>query len=201
MTEREETEQQIFEAAKRVFHREGYAGARMQSIADEAEINKAMLHYYYRSKDKLFQAVFQDAVKNFLPVIRDVLNADLDLVPKVKKLVETYHRIFREHPHLPKFVIYEMNRHPVRFREFIGRQAEDVPATFLKQVRAEIRAGSMKSVEPREFLVNTISLCVFPFVARTMIEVIFGMEEEEFDRFMKKRSRSLADQILNSVKK
>lgn len=200
MNETDTTEQQIFEAAKRVFQREGYAGARMQAIADEAEINKSMLHYYYRSKDRLFQAVFQDSVRQFFPVVKEVLEADLGIVPKVEKLVETYHGIFRENPHLPRFVVHEMNQHPDRFRAFMKGRVAGVPDPFIRQLEAEAREGGLDSVRPREFLVNIISLCVFPFVARNMIEVIFGMEGEEFDRFIEQRKKSLSTSILNTLK-
>lgn len=200
MNETDTTEQQIFEAAKSVFQREGYAGARMQAIADEAEINKSMLHYYYRSKDQLFQAVFQDSVRQFFPIIREVLEADLGIVPKVERLVETYHRIFRENPHLPRFVIHEMNQHPERFRTFMEGRVAGVPDPFIRQVEAEAREGGLDSVRPREFLVNIISLCVFPFVARNMIEIVFGMEGEEFDRFVEQRRKHLSTSILNTLK-
>ncbi|MDZ7772077.1 MAG: TetR/AcrR family transcriptional regulator [Balneolaceae bacterium] len=201
MSESEETEEQIFEAAKMVFHREGYEGARMQAIADEAGINKAMLHYYYRSKDKLFQAVFQDAVRHFFPVIQKVLAGDQGIVPKVKELVDTYYGIFREHPHLPSFVIYEMNQNPQRFKQFMKGQVGGIPAPFLRQVEEEIRAGSMKQVKPHEFLVNIIALCVFPFIARSMVETVFEMDPREYERFMEERRRSLPGYILNSVSK
>lgn len=201
MPDSQQTEVQIFEAAKTIFHREGYEGARMQAIADEAGINKAMLHYYYRSKDKLFQAVFQDAVKRFFPVIREVLGGDKGIVPKVKELVDTYYRIFREHPHLPVFVIYEMNQHPERFKNFMKGQVGGIPEPFLRQVEAEIRAGEMKPVKPHEFLVNIIALCVFPFIARSMVEAVFEMEPRDYERFMEERRKSLPRYILNSISK
>lgn len=201
MSEAEETEQQIFEAAKKIFHREGYEGARMQAIADEAGINKAMLHYYYRSKDQLFQAVFQDAVKRFFPVIQEVLGGDKALVPKVKELVDTYYGIFRDNPHLPTFVIYEMNQHPERFKQFMKGQMGGVPEPFLRQVEAEVRAGGIKPVKPHEFLINIIALCVFPFIARSMVEAVFGMDAQDYERFMEERRKSLPGYIINSISK
>lgn len=196
MTDQKETEQQILDAARREFQQNGYAGARMQAIADEAGINKSMLHYYYRSKDHLFQQVFRESVRRFFPVIFNVLNSDLPLAPKVKKLIDTYHEIFLDNPQLPQFVLHEMNQHPDRFKKFMKSQGVSIPQKFVDQVQEEIRAGRMRPVQPHEFIINTIALCVFPYIARNMIEVIFGMDEQDFRNFIEKRKENLPGFIL-----
>lgn len=201
MTDKQkETEEQIFEAAQRIFQRSGYAGARMQEIADEAGINKSMLHYYYRSKDKLFQAVFQEGLKSLFPLILKVLNADMALRPKVEKLVETYYDLLLANPHLPQFVIHEMNQHPERFREFVQSQGVRVPEKFIHQIQAEVASGSMKEINAVEFIINIVSLCLFPFVAHNMVEVIFDMDDSAFRAFIKRRKKTLPGFILNAVK-
>ena len=84
MSEQElSTEKTILEAAKKVFLDKGFDGARMQEIADEAGINKALLHYYFRSKDKLFDAIFEEAFKQFLPNISDIMVSDISIEEKV----------------------------------------------------------------------------------------------------------------------
>ncbi len=201
MSEELQTEEQILKAAKQIFQERGFAGARMQEIADEAGINKSMLHYYFRSKDKLFQQVFQDSIRQFFPEILKVLNADLALVPKIEKLVETYYEMFKKHPHLPRFVIHEMNQHPKRFREFLEKINFEIPKQFLKQIQAEIKAGTMKHIDPREFIINTIGLCVFPLIARPMIETVFYMNDEQYQQFLEQRKKELPKFILNAVKK
>lgn len=198
---KKETEEQIFEAAERVFQRRGYAGARMQEIADEAGINKSMLHYYYRSKDKLFQKVFQEGMRQFFPVIFKVLSSDLAIVPKIEALVDAYYTMFREKPHLPSFIIQEMNRHPERFKEFMQSTSFRMPEQFVKQIRAEMAAGTMRQMDVKEFLINTIGLCVFPLVARPMIEVVLDMNDDHFNAFLEKRKKELPKFILNAVQK
>jgi AcrR family transcriptional regulator len=201
MAEDLEAEEQILEAAKNIFQEQGFAGARMQQIADMAGINKSMLHYYFRSKDKLFQKVFQESVRQFFPVIFKVLNSDLALVPKIEKLVATYYDIFREQPHLPRFVIHEMNQHPRRFKEFVEEAGVEMPAKFIKQIKAEIEAGEMRAIQPQEFIINSIALCVFPVIARPMVETVFQMNEEQYRLFLEKRKKELPTFILNAVKK
>lgn len=201
MAKKIQTEERILEAAEKVFQERGYAGARMQEIADQAGINKSMLHYYFRSKDKLFQKVFQHSVRQFFPEILKVLNSDLPLIPKVEKLVETYYDTFRKHPHLPRFVIHEMNQHPDRFKQFISDMDIEIPQKLVKQIRAEVKAGEMKSIDPREFVINTIALCVFPLIAQPMIETVFRMDEEQYRQFLQRRKNELPGFILNAVKK
>jgi AcrR family transcriptional regulator len=201
MSEELQTEEQILEAAKQIFYERGFAGARMQEIADEAGINKSMLHYYFRSKDKLFQNVFQESIRQFFPEILKVLNADLALIPKIEKLVETYYEMFKKHPHLPRFVIHEMNQHPDRFREFVKNTGFEIPDPFVKQVRSEIESGSFRKIDPREFIINTIGLCVFPLIARPMIETVFEMNDEQYRQFLEQRKKELPKFILNAVKK
>ncbi|MGD8749028.1 MAG: TetR/AcrR family transcriptional regulator [Balneolaceae bacterium] len=202
MSEEEiKTEEQILEAAKKVFQQQGFSGARMQEIADQAGINKSMLHYYFRSKDKLFQKVFQEGVREFFPVILEVLNSDLALTAKIEKLVEVYYTLFEEQPHLPSFVIHEMNQHPGRFKEFVQGVGIRIPEKFVKQVHAEIEAGALINIDPHEFIINTISLCVFPVLARPMIETVFKMDNMQYRQFLVKRKKELPEYILNAVKK
>lgn len=201
MSDEQKTEEQILKAAKEIFQERGFAGARMQEIADQADINKSMLHYYFRSKDKLFQKVFQDSLLQFFPKVLKVLNADLGLVPKIEKLVETYYDMFQQHPHLPRFIIHEMNQHPDRFKNFINNVDVEVPAKFVKQIQAEIEAGQMRKIEPQDFIINTIGLCVFPVIARPMIETVFQMDDEQYQQFLEKRKKELPKFILNAVRK
>jgi AcrR family transcriptional regulator len=113
MTEDEkDTEQRIFEAACRVFQRKGYFGTRMQEIADEANINKSMLHYYYRSKDQLFQKVYRQQMGRILPVMFELWNADLPLDEKVEKIVDNFYSFLGTNPRMPHFFIHEMNENP-----------------------------------------------------------------------------------------
>lgn len=201
MTEEAETEEQILHAAKQVFQKQGFSGARMQAIADEAGINKSMLHYYFRSKDKLFQKVFQASLGEFFPKIIKVLNGEMELDAKIEKLVETYYTMFREHPHLPRFVIHEMNQHPERFQRFMKHSGIKIPVRFIEQIKREVKLGRIKNIDPRQFIINTIGLCVFPLIAKPMIETVFEMDDKQFNDFLESRKKELPVFILNAIKK
>lgn len=201
MTDKQlETEEQIFEAACRVFQRKGYAGARMQEIADEADINKSMLHYYYRSKDKLFQQVFQQEMTRFFPIIFGVMDSDEPLDKKIKQLIEAYYTFLKDNPHMVQFVIMEMNQNPERFKSFIKEKGFRPPKSFLQQIQREVEKGSIKPVDPRQLVISILGLILFPFIARTMVQTVFAMDEKAYMDFLKERKGFLVDFILNAIK-
>jgi len=192
-----ETEEKIFLAAQQVFQAKGFAGARMQEIADEAEINKSMLHYYYRSKDKLFQEVFRASARKILPELAGILASEHSLKEKVIRIVGFYYQIFREHPHLPAFVIHEMNQNPKRFREFISSMDIQLPERFAHQIQAEVYAGRMMPIDPKQFLMNVVGLCMMPIVARNMVQSLFRLNDEDYWEFLEER-RNLIPKIIFS---
>jgi AcrR family transcriptional regulator len=201
MTDKQlETEEQIFEAACRVFQRKGYAGARMQEIADEADINKSMLHYYYRSKDKLFQKVFQQEMTRFFPIIFGVMESEDPLDEKITQLIEAYYSFLQDNPHMVQFVIMEMNQNPDRFKSFIKEKGFRPPQSFLQQIQTEVENGTIEPVEPRQLVISILGLILFPFIARTMVQTVFDMDEKAYLDFLRERKGFLVDFILNAIK-
>ncbi|MEX1269510.1 MAG: TetR/AcrR family transcriptional regulator [Balneolaceae bacterium] len=194
-----ETEEKIFLAAQKVFQRKGYTGARMQEIADEAKINKSMLHYYYRSKEKLFLAVFRSSVKKIMPELFSILSMDVPLKEKVTRIVDFYHSVFKKNPHLPAFVIYEMNQNPGRFKDFISSMGIRIPQKFLEQIQDEISAGRLKKISPHQFLMNIVAMCMMPLVARNMVQSLFRMGDDEYFAFLEERRELIPEIIFSGV--
>ena len=125
MTEHEmNTEQKILDAAKEVFQQKGMTGARMQEIADKAGINKALLHYYYRTKDKLFEKVFELAFSLFIPKVKEMMISDKPVFEKIEFFVENYLNLLQKHPYIPGFVISELNRNPEILVKIIGKNIQ-----------------------------------------------------------------------------
>lgn len=195
-----ETEEKIFRAAQSVFHEKGFSGARMQEIADEAEINKSMLHYYYRSKDNLFLEVFRAGVKKALPGLFDILGSDISLGIKVERIVNFYHDLFTENHHLPSFIIYEMNQHPKRFQQFIKGMNIDLPNVFIHQVRQAAEKGEIVEISPEQYLLNIISMCMMPVIAKRMVQTVFKLNENQFHELLEERKDIIPHIIRNGLK-
>ncbi|MDH5476267.1 MAG: TetR/AcrR family transcriptional regulator [Cyclobacteriaceae bacterium] len=185
------TEEKIKQAASKVFVKKGLAGARMQEIADEAGINKAMLHYYYRSKDKLFHSIFMEVVKEFTPKIIGVLNADLPLQKKIERYVEEYIGMLKNDPAIPLFIFNEMKNNPKEFIEKVGIVESGVLDKLNDQLIEEKRVGNIRFISVHEFMINLVSLCVFPFLAKPMFQGIFNASDDEFYKFMEMRKKSI----------
>src|SRR5699024_2555711 len=174
-------------------------GARMQGIADEADINKSMLHYYFRTKDKLFQQVYQREMGRFFPVIFSVLGSEDPLDTKVEKLIDAYYSFLSDNPRMAQFVIHEMNQHPDRFHEFIESKGLEPPEAFERQIQQEVEAGNMNPVEPEQLLISIVGLSLFPFIAETMVIDVFKMDETQFSYFLEERKPFLVNFILDRI--
>lgn len=192
-------EERIFESAQRVFFEKGYDGARMQEIADAAGINKSMLHYYYRSKDKLFEGVFRTSLMDVIAPAIDLLSGPLPLRDKIERFIHLYIDQLRANPHVPAFVLYELGRHPERLRQFIGEHAQRVFPGFAAQIEEAVRRGEVKPVQPRHLVVNLIGLCIFPFIARPIIETGLGMDEEAYEVFLQERKQEVTAFMFNAL--
>ena len=194
------TESQILNAAKNVFQRKGMDGSRMQEIADEAGINKAMLHYYYRSKQMLFEAVFKGAFSLLAPQFNKILNDDNSLEEKIKKFTSSYISFTIEHPYLPNFVLQELNRNPEfilkmqRINEFPNIQK------FKDQVTSEVKKGRIKAIKGEQLFINILALNIFPFIASPLLKGLVKADDKTFKQLMEDRKTEVAEFIINSIK-
>jgi TetR/AcrR family transcriptional regulator len=199
--EEQGTEDKIRAAAKAVFTQKGFAAARMQEIADHAGINKGLLHYYFKNKEKLFLSVFHDALDNFIPRVNQVLDADLSLEEKISGFVEAYLEMLIKNPHLPAFVLGEMNQHPEEFaRSILSRKELPNPMKLMMQLQMEADAGRIRPVSPLHLWMNIVSMCVLPFAARPMFQAIMGVNDAQYWDFMRSRKKEVTDFILHAIR-
>jgi AcrR family transcriptional regulator len=195
------TEQMILEAAKTIFIRKGMDGARMQEIADEAGINKALLHYYFRSKDKLFEAIFQDAILKFIPDMMEMLQSELPLFKKIEIFAGKYIDAFTENPFIPGFIMHELSRDPSKIASMVKNSGVR-PETFISQIKKEIETGSIVPIDPYHLIVNILSMCIFPFAARPILmNVLFRNDPNAFAGFITQRKKEVPEFIINAIKK
>lgn len=195
-------EQKILDAARKVFTTKGMAGARMQDIADEAGINKALLHYYFRDKEKLFEVVFLAEAQKFFPKINAIFSAEAPLFEKIEKFVNEYIDEMQENPYLPWFMMNEINRDPDQFMvKVLGKDNPPKPGKFLEQMEKEIRKGTIRRVHPLHLFINLVSLTIFPFIARPMIQRNMQLSDKQFREIMEQRRVEVPAFIINSIKK
>lgn len=207
MTEHEiNTEQKILNAAKDVFQKKGMTGARMQEIADKAGINKALLHYYYRTKEKLFEKVFEIAFSLFIPRVKEMMASDKPILDKINFFVDNYMDLLHKHPYIPGFVINELNRnHQILVNIFEKNtliKKDNLIENLDQQIKSEVDAGKIRAIDARNLLVNLIALCAFPVVAKPVIKgIMFDNDSKAYDSFLIQRKAFVKDFITNAIKK
>jgi AcrR family transcriptional regulator len=195
------TEQKILEAAKQVFMEKGIDGARMQDIADKAGINKALLHYYFRSKEKLFEMIFMEEARKFMPKVTSIMVSELTLFEKVEKFVGEYIDTLLQNPLLPIFILNEINRNPKEaIKKIFGNQRPPIDKVD-ELITKLVKKGEIKPIKGIELMVNMVSMCIFPFLARPMVQWITKATDEEFVNLMELRKKTVVKFVIDSIKK
>jgi len=203
-----QTERRILDAAHAVFIRVGTAGARTQEIANEAGVNSALLHYYFRTKERLAEAVFKRAAGQLLPAVIRILGSDLELEDKVEQVVQVELQHLSKAPFLPGYILSELAHHPDRAPQLIAAITGEVPAevgarvrrVLAGQINARVRDGRMHPISPEQFTVNLLALCVFPFAARPLLMALLGLDRQGFDQFTDRRRKELAPFFLRALR-
>lgn len=190
------TEIKIFEAAREIFQSKGLEGARMQEIADKAEINKSMLHYYYRSKEKLFEKVYQLSIIKVIPQIAGLLNEDLPLEAKLRNFAIKYLELIKLNPDIPLFVLHEMNKNPGRLKTFMLHEIGKKIQPFLNQIQEEREKGNTVDLPAEQIMANIMSLLIFPFIGRPVFQVIFDKDDSDFEKFIDERIKYLPEYLV-----
>ncbi len=196
------TENKILSAAKTVFTKKGFAAARMQEIADTAEINKGLLHYYFRSKEKLFDAIFEEALLEFIPQLNEIFESELPLFQKIEHFVENYINFFLENPQLPIFIINELNQNPDIFIEKMKkRNALPNPMKLMMQIQTEVQRGNIREINPVQLVVHILSMCAFPFMAKPMLQTVLHLDNSSYIQFLQSRKKEIVAFVRHSIQK
>jgi len=194
-------EEKIIIAARTVFLQKGYTGARMQDIADEAGINKALLHYYFRSKEKLFEVIFREAFDLLIPKVVDIFASDMHFFNKLRGFIATYVNLAMENPYIPLFVLNQLHTHPEQFRKPFGAIAKRVPLPqFREEIAKAVQQGIIRPVDPHQLIMHIMSLCLFPFIARPMFQLVMQVNDAQFRDMAEARKEAVAEFVIQAIR-
>ena len=193
------TEEKIYEAARRIFIIKGMEGARMQEIADEAGMNKALLHYYFRSKENLFKAVFKDTFSKFFVKVKDTLSSEVPAKEKLNAFIDNYINLIQANPYVPQFIISEINRDPKVLKNLMFESGIE-PQKILDLLLNEVQSENLSKLDPRHIVISLLGMLVFPFVARPLLQMVyFNDDREAYDRFLNERKEVVKNMILKFI--
>jgi TetR/AcrR family transcriptional regulator len=202
MTETDKlTEEKIFEAATDVFTEKGMDGARMQDIANHAGINKALLHYYFRTKDKLFNAVFEMIAGKIFKKFAPVFDETLTLEEKIRFFYREHIAFLQANPRLPGFLLNEVNRNPERIKKLLKNvDFESIWLKLYDQHKDEFKRFNITRESMPQIMISIVALSVFPFAAKGIIEGILEKTGLNFNEFMEERKEFAADFVIKAIR-
>ena len=196
------TEERIKEAARKVFLQKGYAATRVKDIATEAGLNIALLNYYFRSKEKLFDLVMLEKLQQFAGELHHIMLDEATLLrEKVERISAFYVDLLLAQPELPVFIFSELKANPAKLAGIIGAKKVLLHSRFAEQLREEL--GSRGSaVSPLQYIMSLLGMAVFPFVARPVLQLVGGQDDADFAALMQERKHLLPqwfDAMLKSA--
>ena len=197
------TEQKILEAASEIFLEKGHDGARMQEIADKAGINKALLHYYFRSKQKLFRTVFKQEVQSMLSSTFSDISLTDNFREFLEKFISGYLKNVSTRKKIMRFILWELDKEPHAVASWFLDVFEETgfPGNpILLRVEKAIRDKEIKPVDPKNFVLSLLGMCVFPFVAEPLLKHILPGVNFESRNFSKQRTEAIIDLIYSDIK-
>ena len=184
------SEERIKAAARKVFHQKGYAGTRTRDIAEEAGINHAMVNYYFRSKEKLFQVVMIETMTYFFQGISTILNEEkTSLEQKIEQVVANYIDLLLEEPELPTFVFNEVRTNPEPFIENSPIYKALQNSVLARQYTEAVARGEVSEPNLIQMVLNVISLVIFPFIAQPILIALNKMDNEQYKTLMLERKK------------
>jgi AcrR family transcriptional regulator len=200
MVKSSSTEQKIIDAARKVFVKKGMAGARMQEIADEAGINKALLHYYFRSKEKLFDRIFLEAFKTVSFGVGSTFSGEGTVLEKLKKFIDLYMDVLMNNQYLPVFVLGELNHNPERLQKIIEQNITSIMESFFAEIVKEINNGTIKPMHPVHIILNIMGMLILPFIARPLVAPIIKESLNlDFDQIIQERKIEVYNFVVEAI--
>ncbi len=188
------TEEKIKSAAVQVFTEKGYAATKTRDIAEAAGINIASLHYYFRSKEKLFYLVIQEAMERFSKLMDGILDSDKPLHEKIKHFAVMYIDFIKENPFLPMFILSESNKDPQKIDQMMKN--ENHMTVLQKQIDELVASKIIRPISIDNFFSNLMGLIVFPFLSKPLMKIKTGLDDQGFEKMLEERKQMIPEMVI-----
>ena len=206
MLKADKTEEKILNSAREVFVEKGFDGARMQEIATRAGVNKALLNYYFRSKERMFTTVFELIFRPAMKNIVEIFDQDGDIFSIIEDFIRRHQRFVRQHPEVPKMIARELGSPKTKLFGsmynilFSNIKRMDVPGKFISKLEAAVSEGIIRPISPVHLIVNILSMNIMYIVTRPLIEQLFSEYIHSWDDFALDREEEVVSFVLQSLR-
>ena len=195
--EEAQTEKLIKEKAKILFFQKGFLNATTQEIADEAGVNRALIHYYFRSRELMLEALLDETLQEKRDRVRSVLTSDLPFREKIANYIDTIVDYGLKYPYLDNFIISETARRPEKVKLFCAKDRFRSSDLIREALEQEIKKGKIAPISAEHFMVNLISLCNYPLLAKSVIQTIHGLTDTAYRKFLLERKHIIFRTIFD----
>ena len=150
----------------------------------------------------LFEVIFRETAGKLFPHFEKLMESDLNFFDKIRSIVSSYIEMIIQNPYLPLFVMNEMNKNPeIGIKTFFEAQKPGFVKKIRESIEENMKAGLIQPINPIHLIMNIFSMCAFPFIAKPMIKLLTGLEDEQFKNLMEQRKVLVAEFIINSIRK
>ena len=184
----------IKQTAKELFFSKGYLHATTQEIADAAGVNRSLINYYFRSRDLLFQTVYREAMDSLKAQLDRVLYDEIPFREKMELFIDVYMKELLRYPYRESFLITEICSKNFALQE---KKKSDSLAHFLTEIAAEMEKGTIKKLNPIQFIFNLFALMAFPVIMTPLYQKLLDLSETEYSTLIVDRKQIILDQIFN----
>ncbi|NLX65900.1 MAG: TetR/AcrR family transcriptional regulator [Bacteroidales bacterium] len=196
-------ELQILEAAEKLFLEQGYAKTSTAQIAKLAGCNQALVHYYYRTKDNLFEKIFEEKIGMIATNILHIGVNGSTIEERVTQVIGFYFDFLKQNPQLAQFVLHEISSNPTRLQSLVERLRQQVTPLFLRveaELEKEVKRGTIRPITGINLLITIISLNVTPFLVKPILQRALHLGEKEFDTMLEERKKEVIETVLSRLR-
>ena len=184
-----QTEDLIKEKAKLLFFQKGFLNATTQEIADEAGVNRALIHYYFRSREHMLDLLLQETIQEKRNRVRAILSSSAPFRVKIANYINALVDLGLKYPYLENFIIHETARNPERTKELCSRDRVKTSDLLRDELEQEIAAGRLAPISAEHFMINLSALTNYPLLAKGILQTIHGMSDTAYRKFLAERKR------------
>jgi len=197
MSEQAQTEQLIKKTAKKIFFHKGFLDATTQEIADEAGVNRALIHYYFRSREQLLDTIIEESILEKKEKVRAILTSSLPFREKIAQYIDMMIDRGIEYPFIENFLISEMARKPDQMKFFCTMDKIKSSDLIKKDLEEEIAQGRVAPVTAQHFMINLSSMCAYPVLAKPIFQMVHGMSDNDYKKFLLDRKQVIYTALFN----
>ena len=191
------TQELIRETAKKLFFQKGFLDATTQEIADEAGVNRALIHYYFKSRDQMLDTLLEETILEKKERVMKILASNLPFRQKIARYIDAVVDHGLEYPYLENFIISETARHPDKVRNLCSRHPTKSTDLIREQLELEIKKKKLAPISPEHFMVNLVALCNYPLLAKSVLKTVHGMTDASYKKFLLERKNTIFTAIFN----